>query len=736
MKFTLVSIIMFLYGSVFSQVLINEVMYAPQISSNEWFELVNISDSSVNLMNWKWRDAASGNPVRTITSVNALLSPGQFAVVCQDSVQFKNQFPYVIGRIIQSQGWNSLNNSGNENVVIYNSYGVISDSLTYNNNWGGNSGFSLERKSLSVITNIQSNWGTCIDTSKGTPLRKNSISPYLFDLKMSSFNISPVSPFVGDTLFLKFVVKNTGLNALNSFNLKIFNDINFDSIPAVSELIISIPFSGILNSGDSASFTHLIFPPDSGRKQFIGLADFPQDSNYSDNKIVKSVYVRSVNVTGNIIFNEIMHSPSNNEPEWVEIFNKTGNPVNLKNWKISDSSSFSSPVLIIGSDKIINPDEFFVIAKSSSIINFHPSFDTTKLIIVSSLPSLNNDRDIVYLFDPNLNLVDFVPYKSSWGGNNGYSLERKSYLSSSSDSLNWFTSLDCEKSTPGRINSFSSLQSYAKNSIVINEVMYDPFVNESEWLELINVSPDNIYLNGWSLSSSNNKFSLFDTCTLVLAPNGFLVLSSDSSIYNRFSYLRENNIKVVKNSSLVLKNEGDCLKIKDALSNVIDSICYSPSWHNRNLASSKGISLERINPFISGNSRSNWNSCTMPSGGTPGLKNSIYTASVELSSSMNISPNPFSPDGDGFQDFTIINYKLKSAVSQIRIKIFDVKGRLVRTLINNSVSGSEASVIFDGKGDNGENLRIGIYIVFLESINDIGGTVEQIKSTLVIAAKL
>ena len=75
-------------------------------------------------------------------------------------------------------------------------------------------------------------------------------------------------------------------------------------------------------------------------------------------------------------------------------------------------------------------------------------------------------------------------------------------------------------------------------------------------------------------------------------------------------------------------------------------------------------------------------------------------------------------------------------MAQLRVKVYDVKGRMVRTLLNNRLSGSEGHIIFDGKNDSGEKLRIGIYILFIEAINDIGGTVEQTKTTVVIAAKL
>jgi hypothetical protein len=177
------------------------------------------------------------------------------------------------------------------------------------------------------------------------------------------------------------------------------------------------------------------------------------------------------------------------------------------------------------------------------------------------------------------------------------------------------------------------------------------------------------------------------------------------------------------------------IKISDVLNNTIDSVYYSPKWHNNNLADTKGYSLERINIGLPTTLPGNWSSCANPLGGTPGQKNSIFIQNNK-ESSLSVSPNPFSPDGDGFEDFTIIKYRLKTNTSQIRVKIYDVKGRVVRSLSNNQFTNSESQIIFDGKDDGGQKLRIGIYIVFLEAVDDTGGTYDQVKTTFVVAAKL
>jgi flagellar hook assembly protein FlgD len=118
------------------------------------------------------------------------------------------------------------------------------------------------------------------------------------------------------------------------------------------------------------------------------------------------------------------------------------------------------------------------------------------------------------------------------------------------------------------------------------------------------------------------------------------------------------------------------------------------------------------------------------------MKNSIYIINTKTNSSISVNPNPFSPDNDGFEDCTIINYSLKIPYSQVNIKIYDSRGRLVRVLANNMASGSTGSVIFDGLGNDGSALRMGIYIIFLEALNSITGQNEILKTTVVVARKL
>ena len=75
-------------------------------------------------------------------------------------------------------------------------------------------------------------------------------------------------------------------------------------------------------------------------------------------------------------------------------------------------------------------------------------------------------------------------YSSKWGGNNGFSLERISLEKESSDSSNWTTSLSVNRGTPAAENSVTNIPDYPSRALIINEIMFDPDIDNSEFISL------------------------------------------------------------------------------------------------------------------------------------------------------------------------------------------------------------------------------------------------------------
>ncbi|NIW46374.1 MAG: hypothetical protein GWN14_16230, partial [candidate division Zixibacteria bacterium] len=58
---------------------------------------------------------------------------------------------------------------------------------------------------------------------------------------------------------------------------------------------------------------------------------------------------------------------------------------------------------------------------------------------------------------------------------------------------------------------------------------------------------------------------------------------------------------------------------------------------------------------------------------------------------------------------TSITFELPQDVSVI-LKIFDIQGRLVRTLMNSQLSAGQHRVTWDGRNDNGSQVSSGVYL--------------------------
>ena len=274
-------------------------------------------------------------------------------------------------------------------------------------------------------------------------------------------------------------------------------------------------------------------------------------------------------------------------------------------------------------------------------------------------------------------------------------------------------------------------------SIVINEIMYEPLTGDAEWVEMYNPSSIEFDLKQWKLRDNTGTVDISDS-SLIISPGGYLIIASDSSILSTYNYLKNANESVIVRviQSLSLNNSGESLVVEDSLLTAIDKLTYSPSMHNPEIDDTRGVSLERINPALPSSYSNNWSSSADPSGGTPGKRNSIFASAVKSSSELMISPNPFSPDGDGRDDVALISCSFSFSKGTIRANIYDIKGRMVRTLANNEQTGSEKAFLFNGYSDNNEKLSIGLYIVLIEAIDQTRGEPVTVKAPLVIAAKL
>lgn len=707
-------------------IVVNEIMFAPFGGEPEWIELYNNSDIEINLKDWTIWDVVT-TPVKATIKNDFIIPTNGYVVLTKDS-SIINYHRFISSDILEIP-LPSFNND-RDGVVIKDNRGIAIDSVFYSNQWGGTNGFSLEKISTSNLSNNQFNWLSSVDVEQSTPGRINSVTPKEYDLSVADISFSPRFPIPGENVSITAKVKNNGSQSAQGFVTEFY--IDTDSNNVVDFLLSSVNSSN-LNSGDSISITSSSQLQNLQNKiltsvRVLFISDEDTLNNYFE-KSIEPGFAESI-----VKINEVMYNPADRNPEWVELVNSSSDSINIKNWFISDVLSTPTKNFITSDNILIAPNEIFIVAKDTSFNSAHPN--TSSKVFYTNFGSLGNTSDGVVIYDFRNGIIDSLFYRANWGGKKGYSLERISLATETNDSTNWVTSLDANGSTPGLENSINNVPSYDRNVLVINEIMYDPETNNSEYVELYNLSSDPVNIGGWKFEDENGNINRLIETSFVIQPKEYFILIADSSTLINYNLSEYENKNIVGASSLGLVNTGELILLKDVRGNVIDSVFYSNKWNNRNIASTKGKSLERISPNLNGNDPLNWSTSVNALGGTPGNQNSIFAENLNQSTNISVNPNPFSPDNDGFEDFTVINYNLSQATAQVRIKIFDSKGRLVRSLVNNQASGSSGSVIFDGLDDENNALRMGIYIIFLEALNDNSGIVETIKSTVVVARRL
>ena len=267
------------------------------------------------------------------------------------------------------------------------------------------------------------------------------------------------------------------------------------------------------------------------------------------------------------------------------------------------------------------------------------------------------------------------------------------------------------------------------NVIHMNEIKFLTFTGEGEWIELINTGNNPVSIQGLYLVDAQ------DTCSIdslvYLYPQQPKVLSSSPlpDIYNVVDTL----VILVKGFPN-LNNDEDDLVLLEPGGRWLERIHYEISWLQDEQV--RQVSLERINPQLPENKGENWGPSVASVGATPAAVNSIYSKVKQGRQQITVSPNPFSPDGDGDQDVAVISGEIPEKSARLRVQIYDLKGRLIRTLQENRFSGRYFNLVWDGKDNSARLARIGIYIIFVQIFNEQAGVLREMKSTVVLAHEL
>ncbi|KKQ18019.1 MAG: Nucleic acid binding OB-fold tRNA/helicase-type, partial [Berkelbacteria bacterium GW2011_GWA1_36_9] len=360
-----------------SDVVINEVMAnAPndplshtEIYGLEWVELYNNGIVPVDLKNW----TLDG---KIISTSSLFLQPDNYLIIARDDILFKAQYPNVDCQIVKL-GISLLNPSDEIILINADTINIYNEKFKWITDAGDN--ISWERIDPLMLVD-DSNKHTSL-VSGGTPCAKNSVSDLSVPLSPTLLSPQDNAEFVNVTT--------------QEFNWQIQNNLKY-------EFILS-KFSDFNDYVyDEPNLTVGKFLAEDLEPGIYYWKVIATNGLYETSSAVYSFKILPITYSNAIIINELYPDPTSGE-EWIELYNNSAEDVNLKNWILEDLQGNSREVI---EDLIIGKNSYGLILKTKSGI------------------TLNNDGDLIKLFNPNGELVSSTPEYS--GGKKGWSFARNS----------------------------------------------------------------------------------------------------------------------------------------------------------------------------------------------------------------------------------------------------------------------------------------------------------------------
>lgn len=445
---------------------------------------------------------------------------------------------------------------------------------------------------------------------------------------------------------------------------------------------------------------------------------------------------------GSVIIHEVMADPKGltalPETEYIELYNKVDQSIDLSNWILNYGST---SIALTG--VLIPAHGWVVLYRSGREIEV----GSGQACPLDKFPSaLANTGKELSLYDANGQLMDQYTYPKA-----------KPACSWEFDEEGWHLSTDPRGGTPGEANSeteeneedpdetpdepeeeinpepeIPEAQQPQPGDIIINELLPEPFVDGSEYIELYNRSEQELSLKDVCISTRKSDGSLntrypLEAYPQTLQAGDYLLLTKSIEGVENF-YSLPASLNWLECKLPVLSNTGSTVVLYRGEGEIIiDEVSYSPKWHASTVKNKKGVALERKDPDKDSQNADNWTSAASSAGfGTPGLENSQYLNGETGSDSEEIDDPIYQPTGT-FQ----IPYRLNQSGYMARGWIFDLSGRKVALIADNTSLGTQGYLEWNGKGRDGSPVNTGIYIIYLELWHP-GGNVIRKKQVLLI----
>lgn len=452
----------------YNDVIINEIMADPDpfvgLPEVEYVEIYNRSNKIIDVSEWTLSDNLTNGKFPT----NSLLMPDSYAILSSSSAvnELRN-----FGSTLPLSSFPSLNNSG-ELIILQDKEGNLIDYVNYKDTWYGEDikkegGWSLERIDPNACFS-ENNWKASVDSSGGTPGRKNSVFG-------TNVDINP--PKIQQILLLNptnvLVVFNETMDNIDLTNVQLY-----DLQPGIGQ-----PSQAISNLENNQ--VELIFPftLDSNQVYSVNINNIKDCSGNSTN-LSGQVAVPISAQKGDIIINEILYEPRTGGKRYVEIYNKTNQWLDVSRWKIGRANDANEVYQFteVPDYLTIKPYGYIAFTQDTNNIKleYNPPDHAVLVQTSNSLPAYDDVSDKVVLINAQDERMDEVAYSRDWHYKDlvtrqGVALERLNPEQPSQSEANWFSASSTVRfGTPGYKNSQSYQPEFLEQTFYVEPKAFSP----------------------------------------------------------------------------------------------------------------------------------------------------------------------------------------------------------------------------------------------------------------------
>lgn len=440
----------------------------------EFIELHNRSMNPVNLNGWKFSDPSS-----TATLPNYILSPSSYVIITSNaSVSLFSLFGPVVG----VSNFPTLNNSG-DNLTLKDDQNVIIDEVNYLDSWYKDDdkkqgGWTLELIDVQNICSEDENWGVSVHVSGGTPGKENSVKADKPD-------------FTGPKLLSAIPLSSSQLKLL--FNEKLQNEVpaktSFTLVPSIE--VSAVSYSSNTLREILLDLEATIQPKLSYTVTAHPIRDCAGNFILEEAKTVSFGFPETA-APMDVVINEILFNPRSFGVDFLELYNRSGKYLNLKNWRIGNyDNGVINLEAITASDFLFPPQAILAFTTDPLTVKSHyPAANLGLLIKVNSMPSFPDSEGSVSLVDDQGTVIDHFIYSNDFHtvflrDKEGVSLERIHADAITNDHNNWKSaSSTVGFATPGSRNSNSINTQTTAGDVTIEPEIFIPLFGQPDFTEI------------------------------------------------------------------------------------------------------------------------------------------------------------------------------------------------------------------------------------------------------------